>query len=807
MGRSRKTSEVQGPPPQFDGAASSALAQPALPFPVVCIGASAGGLEAFTQLLGALPANTGMAFVLVSHLSPSHASHLAEILARATRMPVTEVKDGAKVQPNRVYVIPPDSVMIIAEGSLQLSPRRPVDGRHHPIDLFLESLAREQRHKSIAVILSGTGSDGALGTSEVKAAGGITFAQDESAAYEGMPRSAMMAGNVDFRLPPAEIAHELGKIARHAYVGALDAPEQIAAGGQTSKVLHLLHQTTGVDFTNYKAPTLQRRIARRMALQKTNSLADYTEFLRGHPAEIEALFQDILINVTSFFRDAETFELMKTELFPRMTAEHSPSDPIRMWVVGCSTGEEAYSLAIVFSEFMEREGRAWPVQIFATDLNGSGVERARGGIYPKSIAEHVSPERLRRYFYELDGKYRVAKAIRDICVFAKHNVLEDPPFSRMDLLSCRNMLIYLEPVLQQQLLSSLHYALQPSGVLLLGGSDSPGALGTLFEALDPKHRFYTKKPGDVRRPAPVVPRSIDRRPLLPAVATRDLRLGDAVQREAARILLSRYPPAGVLVPPDLDIVQFRGDTSAYLAPASGRASLSLLKMLREGLLVPVRGALAQAKREGEGVRTNGVRVKTSDGHRHVDVEVVPIAGSQETVDGFLVLFHDSTSQPAIETLAVTEAESVQETARLKQELTSTQEYLQSVIEQQEAANEELQSANEEVQSANEELQSINEEIETSKEEIQSSNEELATVNDELQNRNMELSQSNNDFTNLLSSVQIAIVMLGPDLRIRRFTPAAEKLLNLIPSDAGRPIADIKMNLGTDDIEQTLLEVI
>src|SRR6266480_3143095 len=477
---------------QPEHASTDVLSQSALPFPVVCIGASAGGLEAFTQLLGALPTDTGMAFVLVSHLSPSHASHLAEILSRATRMPVTEVKDEPTVQPNCVYVIPPDSNMTIVQGSLKLIPRHKVEGRHHPIDLFLES-----------------------------------FAQDESAAYEGMPRSALMAGTVDFRLSPADIARELGNIARHSYVGTDGPPERIVDGAQTAQILRLLHHDSGVDFTNYKAATLRRRIARRMALHKVETLDEYAEYLRDHPVELESLFQDILINVTSFFRDPETFELLKARVFPRIVNEHGSSDAIRMWVVGCSTGEEAYSLAIVFSEFMEREGRTWPVQIFATDLNGTGVERARNGLYPKSIAERVSPERLRRFFYELDGKYRVAKAIRDLCVFAKHNVLEDPPFSRMDVISCRNMLIYLEPVMQQHLLPTLHYALKSTGVLLLGGSESTGVHNDLFDPIDPKHRFYGRKPTANRLPPPLVEGARLGRPRhTPPVAAVEARRGE-----------------------------------------------------------------------------------------------------------------------------------------------------------------------------------------------------------------------------------------------------------------------------------------
>src|SRR6266508_2793835 len=692
--------------------------QPALPFPVVCVGASAGGLEAFTQLLSALPTDTGMAFVLVSHLSPSHASHLAEILSRATQMPVNEVKDEPNVQPNSVYVIPPDSNMIIAQGSLKLIPRHKVDGRHHPIDLFLESLAHDQKHRSIAVILSGTGSDGTLGVDEIKAAGGITFAQDESAAYEGMPRSAMMAGTVDFRLAPAEIARELGKIARHAYIGADAPPERIVEGAQTVPILRLLHQSSGVDFTHYKTATLRRRVARRMALHKVETLAEYAEYLRDRPVEIEALFQDILINVTSFFRDPETFELLKTRVFPRIVAEHGSADAIRMWVVGCSTGEEAYSLAIVFSEFMEREGRTWPVQIFATDLNGTGIERARTGLYPKSIAERVSPERLRRFFYELDGKYRVAKTIRDLCVFAKHNVLEDPPFSRMDVITCRNMLIYLEPVMQQHLLPTLHYALKSTGVLLLGGSESTGVHIDLFDPIDAKHRFYGRKATANRLPPPLIEGSrLDRHRHTPPVAAVEARRGEGAQREADRILLARYTPPGVLVSEDLEILQFHGDTGAYLTPLAGKASLNLVKMLREGLLAPIRGAIARAKKDGAAVRKNDVRLQGDGQPRSVDIEVVPVKGAAADRGGFLVLFHQRAAPAPRAPRSSSTRASENELEQLKQELAATKDYLQSVIEQQEAANEELQSANEEVQSANEELQSINEEIETSKEEM------------------------------------------------------------------------------------------
>ena len=796
---------------RLDDVALDTLKAPALPFPVACIGASAGGLEAFTQLLEALPTDTGMAYVFVSHLSPSHASHLADILSRSTRMPVQEVKDEPKVEPNRVYVIPPDSSMVISKGSLKLLPRRPVRGQYHPIDQFLESLAADQSHKSIAVILSGTGSDGTLGLDEITAAGGITFAQDQTAAYEGMPRSATLAGAVDFVLPPAEIARQLAAIARHAYVSPGETPLVMTPPTEVphfAKIMNVLHQSTGVDFTHYKTTTLNRRIARRMALQKIDRLAEYADLLREKPTEIEALFQDLLINVTSFFRDPETFELLRTRIFPRITGDHSTGDPIRMWVVGCSTGEEAYSIAIMFAEYMAREDRVWPVQIFATDLNGAGIERARAGVYPKSISERVSPERLRRYFYEVDGQYRVSKAIRDMCIFARHNIAADPPFSRMDLISCRNLLIYLEPALQEDLMPILHYALKPSGVLWLGASETTGPFRELFEAEDAKHRFFLKKPAVLRPVVPLVrPRAPGERRPVPEPLPGQGRRGDEVQREADRLLLARFTPPAVLVTDQLEILQFRGDTGPYLAPASGRASLSLFKMLREGLLVPARSLMARAKQEGSVVRSDGLRVRSNGGFRLVDVEVMPVKMSGTTRDCYLILFHDSQAAAAPPPAPVADLQTEQETKELKQELQSTKEYLQSVIEQQEAANEELQSANEEVQSANEELQSINEEIETSKEEIQSSNEELATVNEELQTRNAELGQSNNDLMNLLASVQMAIVMLGPDLRIRRFTPMAEKMLNLIATDVGRPITDIRLNVDVPDLEAILVEVI
>jgi len=791
-------------------------------FPVVGIGASAGGIEAVKQVLQALPADTGMAFVLVQHLDPTHASMLTEILSRATSMPVSEVTDQMAVEPNHVYVIPPGMNMAISQGTLRLSPREETPGQHRVVDHFLHSLAEDQGHKAIGVILSGSATDGTLGLEAIKAEGGITFAQDDTAQHKSMPRSASAAGCVDFVLPPDEIAREIVRISRHPYVApGAEAAVEGAREPKLNEVLDQLRFATGVDFSNYKRNTLYRRVTRRVVLHKMEGLGDYVRFLQSNPAEVEALYQDVLISVTSFFRNPEAFEMLKGKVFPRLTQERSRHEAMRIWVLGCSTGEEAYSIAIAFAEFAEASGRQIPLQLFATDLNGVGIEKARAGIYSKTVTQEVSPERLRRFFVEMDGNYRITKSIRDTCVFARHNVLSEPPFSRIDLISCRNMLIYLEPSLQQRVLSILHYALQPKGFLWLGGSETIGAYRDLFEMEDAKQKIYVKKLGAKRVTVDLLPTPLRAEPRAAGQPGREVGgPGTDVQREADRLLLARYAPASVLVNAELEIVQFRGDTGRYLAPSPGKASLNLLKMLREGLLVGVRGAVHKARRSEAPAREEGLRIKSNGGYRSVNVQVIPVKRNGGPEEHFLVLFEEAALGPQprgkqarlkmakAKVAGRRERESSEhEIARLTQELAATREYLQSVIEQQEAANEELQSSNEEVQSANEELQSTNEELETSKEEIQSSNEELATVNEELHNRNLELSQSINDFVNLLASVQLPIVMLGSDLRIRRFTPMAEKLFKLIPADVGRPITDIKLTVDIPDLEQMLADVV
>jgi len=786
----------------------------ASPFAVVGIGASAGGLEACKALFHALPADTGMAFVVVQHLAPQHESMLADILARATSMPVAQVVDEPAVEPNHVYVIPPDRNVTILDGRLQLLPRSK-SGQNRPVDVFLRALAEARRHAAIGVILSGTANDGTLGLEAIKAQGGITFAQDKSAQQEGMPHSAIASGCVDFVLPPDEIAAEIARIARHPYVFSGADRKFDESSGQTSRfkqVLRLLNDSAGVDFTHYKPNTIYRRIARRMALSKLEGFDDYLKLLRHDEDERDALFHDVLISVTSFFRNPEAFEALKTEVFPRLVKDRSRHEPIRVWVVGCASGEECYSIAMAFAEFAEQSRRQIPMQLFATDLGGRSIEKARAGVYPKSIAQDVSPQRLRRFFVESGDDYRIAKEIRDSCVFARHDGVSDPPFSRIDLVACRNLLIYLDGVLQQKLVAIFHYALRPVGFLWLGASETIGSFRDLFEVEDAKHKIYVKRPGPSRLPIGIGARERDAlQRIAEAPARARIDVGLDLQKEADRILIARYAPAGVLVDDSLEVVHFRGDTSPYLVPAPGKASLNLMKMAREGLLVALRSAVQRAKTEGVPVRETGLRVRADGGWREANVEVVPVGGGC-----FLVLFEDpfAATRPRPTPVAMSSAEGdasgeseERQLQRLTQELSATREYLQSVIEQQEAANEELQSANEEIQSSNEELQSVNEELETSKEEIQSANEELATVNDELQNRNQELALSNNDLVNLIGSVQMPIVMLGRDLRIRRFTPAAEKLLNLIPTDVGRPLTDIKFPIEVAHLEEMLLESI
>ena len=792
------------------------------PFVVVGVGASAGGLEAFKQLLAHLPVDTGMAFVLITHLDPKHESILPKLLAKATRMPVSEVQDRMVVTPDHVYVLPPNTSIAIESGVLRLRPRQEGLRGRRPIDSFLQSLAEDRNSRAIGVILSGTASDGTLGLEAIKAEGGITLAQaPKSARYDSMPRSAIAAGCVDFILSPEEIAEELARISSHPYVAPAGAAkpdeeemeQQPAVKNGFNKILTLLRRTTGVDFSLYKTNTLHRRIRRRMILNKMDGLEEYARYLRENASEVENLYQDILINVTSFFRNPESFVILKEKIFPRLIERRASDEPVRIWVLGCSTGEEAYSIAMAFTEIAGERSDHIPVQIFATDLNEKGIERARAGLYSKDITADVSPERLRRFFSEAEGGYRVSKPLRDMCVFARQNVAADPPFSRMDLISCRNLLIYLEPALQKQILPLLHYALKPTGILWLGSSETAGAVPDLFEPEDKKHRFYARKQTTklprLRYLTVAEARKKDRAPSAVELEGATATSGEkGARREADGIILARYAPASALINEDLNVLQLRGDTAPYLERPHGKATRNLLKLARKDLLVALRDAVDEARKDESPVRKEKLRVRYDGVTGAVNLEAIPLKHLPSHERHFLILFE--TAETETEGAKREGGKQKAEEPRVKQlhqELAAARDYLQSVIEEYEAANEELQSAGEEAQSSNEELQSINEELETAKEELESSNEELNTVNDELNNRNTELGWLNSDLANVLGSVRIPILILDNQLRIRRFTPAAEKLLNLIQTDVGRPIGDLKLNLDYPDLESLIAEVI
>ncbi|RPJ05750.1 MAG: hypothetical protein EHM36_07870, partial [Deltaproteobacteria bacterium] len=630
---------------------------------IVGIGASAGGLEAFTQLLRNLPANTGMAFVLVQHLDPKHESMLTQLLSRRTKMPVNEAKDGMAVEPDHIYIIPPNRDMTISRGVLGLVLRTEVRGHHMPIDHFFQSLAEDQKENAIGVILSGTASDGAQGLRAIKAQGGITFAQDEkSAKYGGMPHSAVEAGAVDLILPPEGIAKELVRISRHPYTrayppAALPGKAGILTGAKRAedsfqkngddlvKVFSLLQSSAGVDFTFYKHATLKRRILRRMALLRMEDTKDYVKHLQDNPIEVEALYHDVLINVTGFFRDPEAFETLREKVFPEITKNRGSRAPIRVWVPGCSTGEEAYSVAISLVEFLERKTTNIPIQIFATDLNDGAIIKARAGRYPESIARDLSPERLERFFVKVNGSYQVSKPIREVCVFARHDFTRDPPFSNLDLISCRNVLIYMGPVLQKRAMAVFHYALKPTGFLLLGKSEAMGRFPDLFAAADRGYKIYSKKPASNRAALGLSPMDYGSRNV--AIGMEDTgEAGFDVKKEAERIILSKYAPAGVVVNDRLKILDFHGHTGFYLEHSPGGASLDLLKMVREGLKLPLRTAIHEAKKQGAPVRNEGLQVKFNGDLNELNLEVLPVKAPHPGEDYFLILFEDASAHPS-----------------------------------------------------------------------------------------------------------------------------------------------------------------
>jgi two-component system CheB/CheR fusion protein len=786
-------------------------------FPVVGLGASAGGLAAFEAFFAGMPANKdpGMAFVLVQHLAPDHESILTDLIRRYTRMQVFEVEDGMMVRPNCAYIIPPGHDMAFLNGSLQLLPPAEPRGQRLPIDFFFRSLAQDQHERAIGIVLSGTGSDGTSGVRAIKGEGGMVMVQTPgSTEFDGMPRSALATGMVDYELPPAEMAEQLIAYNTHAFGKLPRLPDTSPPKTENAlqKIFVLLRDKTGHDFSLYKPGTVQRRIERRMAVHQIEKIDDYVKYLQGNPPEVEALFRDLLIGVTSFFRDPEAFRALENQVIPKLFAEKQTGGVIRIWSAGCSTGEEAYSIAILLQERMAVLRQGFTVQIFATDIDSRAIATARAGIYPASIAADVTAERLARFFTaESDGSsYRIHKSIRDMLVFSEQDVIKDPPFSRLDLIVCRNLLIYMGAELQAKLISVFHYALKPSGFMFLGTSEGLGEFNDLFAVVDRKSKLYRHKEDfqGIQRTTKArffqtmsaIDAALPRHPGKQAFPVK-LPLREWMEQS----LLMEIAPAAALVNSQGDILYLHGRAGMYLEPAQGEAGINnILKMAREGLLPALAVALHKASTTEETVCRRGLNVKTNGHYTRVNLSIRSMtSGPAATPEAplYLVVLEEAPPVDAEEVPppALPGGENVMNDAEariaaLQQELRAKDEYLQSTHEELQSSSEELKSANEEMQSVNEELQSTNEELETSKEELQSMNEELSTINTELQTKVTDLSRLNNDMNNLLAGTGIGTVFVDHQLRILRFTPAANEITNLIMSDMGRPLAHIVSNL-------------
>jgi len=778
-------------------AAGDPSVRPEPGFPVVGIGASAGGLAAIEAFFSAMPPDTenGAAFVIVQHLDPHHKSILIDLVKKYTRMPVYVVEDGMEVQPNCVYIIPPNRDMAFLNGKLQLLEPGAPRGLRLPIDFFFRSLAQDQHERAICVVLSGTGSDGTLGLRAVKGEGGMAMVQaPESAGYDGMPRSAITTGLADYVLPPEKMPEQLIAYVRHVFdrrPRLITLPPKKAVDA-LQKVFILLRAHTGHDFSLYKPNTIHRRIERRMTLARIENLEDYVRYLRESPLELDALFRELLIRVTRFFRDQEAFVSLQEHVIRPLFASRPPGVIVRIWVPGCSTGEEAYSLAILVREHLDETRLISEVQIFATDIDAEAIERARAGVYPDSIAADVAPEWLARHFVhdQESSSYRISKGIRDMVVFAKQDVLRDPPFSRLDLISCRNVLIYLDTEAQKKVLPLFHYALSQDGYLFLGNSETTGASAGLFAVADKKWRIYQRQ-GVVAPRAALAPYAP---PLAVDVAARrPSPAQSAGARELAeQVLLEAYLPTSVLVNPEFEVLYIHGHTGKYLELPAGKASLNLLSMAREELRLQLAGSARKALAQQAPVRHDGIQIKSNGDTSVVNLIVQPVTSPEAARGLLLVIFEDVTpaERPDAASAPSLGDEEQQRFRTMERELSAKQEYLQNTLEELETTNEELKSLSEELQSSNEELQSTNEELETSREELQSINEELVTVNAELQEKVGELSHANNDMTNMLAGTNIGILFLDLGMRIRRFTPAAIPLISLIQTDIGRPLSDI-----------------
>jgi two-component system CheB/CheR fusion protein len=780
-------------------------------FPIIGIGASAGGLEALEAFLKHVPEGSGMAFVIVQHLDPTRKGIMVELLQRTTAMPVLQVRDRLPIAPDHVYVIPPNKDMSILHGVLHLLEPAAPRGLRLPIDFFFRSLADDGLSRSIGVILSGMGSDGTLGLGAIKEKTGAVFVQEPaSAKFDGMPRSAIAAGLADVVAPAEELPGRIVAYLRHTPHDVRSDPTlESKTQSALEKIFILLRTQTGHDFSHYKKTTIHRRVERRMGLHQIDKIPHYLRFLRDNPQEVELLFKELLIGVTSFFRDPPAWEQLRDDILPALLAARPQGGVLRAWVCGCSTGEEAYSLAMVFREAQEQAKPAGKLalQVFATDLDRDAIDKARAGVYPANIAGDVSEERLDRFFAQDEQGYRVVKEVREGVIFAPQNVIMDPPFTRLDLLICRNLMIYLNQALQKKLLPLFHYSLNPGGILFLGSAETIGAFTQLFAPLGGETRFYRRIETPLWAEPVEFPSAFATHPHVnPRQAGSS---GPNLQSLAEQFLLQRHCPAAVLANDTGDILYISGRTGRYLEPAAGKANWNIFAMAREGLRYVLNNAWRKALRQKSTVVLKGLQVESNGGLQAVDVSVEPIA-EPPALQGMVMVVFRETAMPAKIRAAGKGARATTrdaDLAALERELQQAREESRTCREEMRISQEELKSANEELQSTNEELQSTNEELTTSKEEMQSLNEELQTINHELQAKVEALSWAANDMENLLNSTDIATLFLDDALAVRRFTTRATGIIKLIPGDEGRPISDLASDLDYPDMAADAREVL
>ena len=772
--------------------------------PIVGIGASAGGIDALQRFFPAVEPDCGIAFVVVQHLDPNHRSILAEVLSRVSRIPVRQIENDTTVEPNAVYVIPPNATLTLEHRRLRLAKPAEPRGQRNPIDGFLISLARDQAENAACVILSGTGSDGTIGLRAIKEHGGLSLAQAD-AEYDGMMRSALATGLVDFVLPVEEISARLADYFRHLdTVGDKKGPDGVRpeAADHLAQIAALLRSRTGHDFKDYKDKSIARRVQRRMQVLQIDDVPTFIERLRNDARELDLLFQDLLIGVTNFFRDPPGFEALEKQVIPRLFEGKGPDDIVRVWVPGCATGEEAYSMAILLREFRPKSVSSPKLQVFASDIDEQALEVARLGRYPATITRDVPSPYLDRYFLREDGTYRVVSDLREICLFTAHNLLRDAPFSRLDLISCRNLLIYLNAGLQERIIPLFHYALRNDGFLFLGTSENVTQHPRLFSVVDKANRIFRRRPTAERRLPEFPLTAPDMLRRRTSIRARMSAPDATVAEVAERLVLERYAPAYVVVNAEGDILYSSARTGKYLELPAGAPEANILNMARQGLRMDLRTTLHKAIASTKPVAQNNVSIDINGGRQAVDLVVQRLRDSGSADALYLVLFQDVggiklDSEP--QTVGTAEDIHAANVKQLETELSTTKERLQTTTEELESSNEELKSSNEELSSMNEELQSANEELETSREELQSINEELQTVNAELNTRIEELSRSNNDIANLLESTQIATVFLDRDMRVKNFTPAAKDVFRLVESDVGRPITHVRSRFQLDTV--------